>query len=226
MIQHVYERTKRAKLIDNVVVATDHEKIAETVKAFGGEVIMSPAELPTGSDRIAWTAGKLPHADIIVNVQGDEPLISPQMIDQAVEPMINDPSIAVNTLAKKISDPKDVLNPNVVKVVVENNGYALYFSRSPIPNIRDQKDQTKWLLEHSYLKHFGIYVYRKEALLKFAGWKESSLEHAEKLEQLRFLENGYRIKVTLTEFDTIPIDTEDDARRVREILLKAQPEFY
>jgi 3-deoxy-manno-octulosonate cytidylyltransferase (CMP-KDO synthetase) len=218
MIQHVYERTKQSSLVDTVVVATDHQQIADCVARFGGESIMTPPEIPSGSDRIAWAAGKLPHADIIVNVQGDEPLISPKMIDQAIAPLLSDDSIRVNTLAKKITDSNEVLNPNVVKVVVDGNGNALYFSRSTVPFIRDHKDTAGWVSLHQYYKHFGIYVYRHDVLMQFAGWKESSLERAERLEQLRLLENGCRIHVTLTEFDTVPIDTDSDVAHVREIL--------
>jgi 3-deoxy-manno-octulosonate cytidylyltransferase (CMP-KDO synthetase) len=218
MIQHVYERTKQSGLVDTVVVATDHQQIADCVAKFGGESIMTPAEIPSGSDRIAYAAGKLPHADIIVNVQGDEPLISPKMIDQAIAPLLEHDSIQVNTLAKKITDANEVLNPNVVKVVLDVNGNALYFSRSTIPFIRDQKETAGWVALHQYYKHFGIYVYRHDVLMRFAGWKESSLERAERLEQLRLLENGYRIHVTITEFDTVPIDTDADVTRVREIL--------
>jgi 3-deoxy-manno-octulosonate cytidylyltransferase (CMP-KDO synthetase) len=218
MIQHVYERTKQSGLVDTVVVATDHQQIADCVAKFGGESIMTPPEIPSGSDRIAWAAGNLPHADIIVNVQGDEPLISPKMIDQAIAPLLEHDSIQVNTLAKKITDANEVLNPNVVKVVLDVNGTALYFSRSTIPFIRDHKETAGWVALHQYYKHFGIYVYRHDVLMRFAGWKESSLERAERLEQLRLLENGYRIHVTITEFDTVPIDTDADVTRVREIL--------
>ena len=221
MIRHVYERTKLATLVDDVIVATDHNKIADVVHSFGGKVIMTPTESATGSDRIAWAAGKLSNAAIIVNVQGDEPLIAPQMIDQAIAPMIADASIEVNTLAKRITDPEEVVNPNIVKIALDAASYALYFSRSTIPYLRDEKDTASWVTKHDFIKHFGIYVYRRDVLLKFAGWKESPLERAEKLEQLRFLDNGVRIKVTFTEFDTIPIDTEYDAERVREILQNA-----
>ncbi|MFI5251490.1 MAG: 3-deoxy-manno-octulosonate cytidylyltransferase [Bacteroidota bacterium] len=222
MIQHVYERANQASLVNHVVVATDDDRIVQCVNRFGGDAMMTPAEIPTGSDRIAWAAERLPDADIIVNVQGDEPLISPRMIDEAIAPLLDDSFITVNTLAKVITDSKDVLNPNVVKVTIDTNGYALYFSRSTIPYIRDEIDQSCWISHHRYYKHFGIYVYRRDMLMQFAAWKESSLERAEKLEQLRLLENGSRIKVTLTEFDTVPIDIEADAQRVREIMQKEQ----
>lgn len=221
MIQHVYERTKQSGLVDSVVVATDHQEIADCVTKFGGKSIMTPPEIPSGSDRIAYAAGKLPQADIIVNVQGDEPLISPKMIDQAIAPLLENDSIQVSTLAKKITDANEVVNPNVVKVVLDVDGNALYFSRSTIPFIRDHKDAAGWISLHQYYKHFGIYVYRHDILMRFAGWKESSLEHAERLEQLRLLENGCRIHVTLTEFDTVPIDTDADVIRVKDILRKS-----
>jgi len=220
MIQHVYERTRQAALIDRVIVATDHEMIVEAVRHFGGEVIMTPAELKSGSDRIAFAAKSLDDADIVVNVQGDEPLIEPQMIDQAVIPLIHDPGSKVNvgTVVKRIRASEELWNPNIVKAILDAEGNVIYFSRSVIPFLRDNIEKNSWHLHHAYYKHFGLYVYRKEFLLRFSAWNEASLERVEKLEQLRIIENGYRIKTVVTEFDTIPVDTAEDADRVRKVL--------
>jgi 3-deoxy-manno-octulosonate cytidylyltransferase (CMP-KDO synthetase) len=218
MIQHVYERTKQATLVTNVIVATDHGEIAATVRAFGGECVMTAADLRSGSDRIAAVAKNLTRADIIVNVQGDEPLIAPQMIDEAIHPMIDNPKIDVATLVKKIDAAEDIVNPNVVKVVMDIAGNAIYFSRAPIPYVRNAAEVTGNHKQNIYYKHIGLYVYRKEFLLDFASWKESTLEHTEKLEQLRIIEHGFRIKATITHYDSIPVDTPGDADRVRTIL--------
>jgi len=218
MIQHVYERTKKSKLINRVIVATDHEKIIETVNKFGGEAIMTPPELKSGSDRIAFVARELHNADIIVNIQGDEPLIVPGMIDETIKPLIDNPDIQVGTAVKNINSADEIANPNVVKVVLDLNGFAIYFSRSPIPYIRGNVKSDQWHLHHTFYKHFGLYIYRKDLLLKFSSWHESQLERIEKLEQLRIIEHGYKIKATITEYDSIPVDTIEDANRVRKIL--------
>jgi len=222
MIQHVYERAKQASLVTNVLVATDHENIAAAVHAFGGECAMTSPDIRSGSDRIAAAAKNLSGTDIIVNVQGDEPLIAPLMIDAAIQPMIDDASIQVATLVKKIDSAAELTNPNIVKCVLDEAGYAIYFSRSPIPYLRDNVDIGTWHTRHTYFKHIGLYVYRKPFLLQFSSWKESTLERIEKLEQLRILEHGIRIKATITEYDSIPIDTPEDAERVRAILQQSK----
>ena len=218
MIQHVYERATQAKLLTRVIVATDHEAIVERVRSFGGEVMMTPEKLQSGSDRIAYVAQRLNNADIIVNIQGDEPLIAPQMIDEAIAPLIHDATIQCGTIVKKIDSADDVMNPNTVKVVLDNDGYAMYFSRSPIPYFRNGSAMQEWHTQHPYYKHFGLYVFRRDFLLKYATWKESALEQVEKLEQLRILAHGYKIKVAITLYDSIPIDTAEDAEKVRAIL--------
>jgi len=225
MIQHVYERTAMATLVDRVTVATDNERIAETIRKFGGEVIMTPAEIQSGSDRVAHVAKYLTDADIIVNIQADEPLIAPQMIDEAIRPMSENlqqkspkKDFWVGTLAKKIASAEDLQNPNVVKVVIDVAGFAIFFSRSPIPYMRDGADKNRWHLQYPYYKHIGLYVFKKDFLTHFATWKESALESVEKLEQLRIIEHGYKIKVALTEFDSIPVDTPDDVERVRNLM--------
>ena len=218
MIQHVYERTKQSKLVSTVVVATDDERIVAAVKRFGGDVVLTPVDIRSGSDRVAHVARNLAGAGIIVNIQGDEPLIEPAMIDQAVQPLIDDPAIPVGTLVRKISLPEELLDPNVVKAVLDANGFAVYFSRSPIPYLRDEPLKSEWHSKHGFLKHIGIYVFRKEFLLQFAGWGESVLERTEKLEQLRIIDHGYKIKAVMTEFDSIPVDTLQDAERVDGLL--------
>ena len=219
MIQHVVEQTRRAMLVDRVIVATDDERIAAVVRACGGEVAMTPAELRSGSDRIAYLAKSLTDTDIIVNVQGDEPLIAPEMIDQAVSLLIPDSTIQVGTLIRKITTAEEMTNPGVVKVVLDANGYAMYFSRSPIPHLRDGGNPDQWHTQHLYYKHIGLYVYCRELLLKFAEWGESTLEQIEKLEQLRILDHGYKIKTAVTEYDSVPVDTADDVERVKTIML-------
>ncbi|HUN67056.1 MAG TPA: 3-deoxy-manno-octulosonate cytidylyltransferase [Bacteroidota bacterium] len=218
MIQHVYERALKAGLLQSVVVATDHQSIADTVAGFGGTAVMTPAELPTGSDRIAHVASSLDKADIIVNIQGDEPLIVPGMIDEAIRGVTEDPSAQVGTLIREITSAADLSNPGIVKVVVAGDGRALYFSRSPIPHIRDVRQPELWHTHHRYFKHIGLYVYRKSVLLQFARWGEGPLERAERLEQLRFLEHNIAITTRVTKHDSVPVDTPEDADRVRAIL--------
>ncbi len=223
MIQWVYERAKKAKLTDDVIAATDDKRVFDAVRYFGGKAVMTSPEHRTGTDRIAEAADGL-NVDIIVNVQGDEPLIKPEMIDAAIRPMTNDSEIVVATLKTKIKDEKDLNNPNVVKVVTDKNDFALYFSRLPVPYHRDEWKDLKHLTVHdsrfTVFKHIGLYVYRKDFLLKFARMKPTSLEEAEKLEQLRVLENGYKIKVVETKHDSIGVDTEEDLERVRKIAIK------
>lgn len=218
MIQRVYERTRQSKLIERLIVATDDERIAGVVRQFGGEVALTPPEIRSGSDRVAYAARSLAEGDIVVNVQGDEPLIAPEMIDQAIQPLVDDPSIPVGTLVRKIDSAEELLNPGIVKVVLDESGFAMYFSRSPIPYARNATRTEKWHTQHQYFKHIGLYVYRRSFLLKFAGWDESPLERVEKLEQLRILEHGYRIKAAVTTFDSIPVDTAEDVERVKKLL--------
>jgi 3-deoxy-manno-octulosonate cytidylyltransferase (CMP-KDO synthetase) len=222
MIQRVVEQARKATLIDDVIVATDDERIEKVVTAFGGKAVMTPAAIATGSDRIAYAAQHLQDADIIVNIQGDEPLVDPRAIDAAVQPMVENQDIQVATLVKNIVSAEELMSPHVVKAVLDNDGYAVYFSRSPIPYLRNGIEMNRWHTHHSYYKHFGLYVFRRDFLLKFASWKESSLERIEKLEQLRIIEHGYKIKATITNLDSIPIDTAEDAERVRAVLTKQQ----
>jgi len=208
IIEHVYQNVKQAKRINKVIVATDNQLIYDIVKGFGGEVEMTSRSHTSGTDRIAEVAGRL-DADIIVNVQGDEPEVNANMVDQVIDLLIEDEEAAMATLANTIKDSTELANPHVVKVVVDNCGYALYFSRSQIPYVRDSKDPIKEP-GVAFLKHLGIYAYRKDFLLKYSKLPASSLEDAEKLEQLRALSNGYKIKVAITNYASRGIDTMED----------------
>jgi 3-deoxy-manno-octulosonate cytidylyltransferase (CMP-KDO synthetase) len=216
MLQHVYERTTQASLIERVIVATDDERIVRAVERFGGVAVMTPASLQSGTDRVAFAAQAVADADIVVNVQGDEPLIAPAMLDEGVR-VVAESDAPVGTLVKRIEREDELFNPHVVKVVLAADGTCLYFSRSPIPFGRDWA-QTEWLKHHPYYKHIGLYVFRRPFLLKFASLPQLSLERAEKLEQLRILEHGYRIKAAITHHDSIPVDTAEDLEKVRRIL--------
>jgi 3-deoxy-manno-octulosonate cytidylyltransferase (CMP-KDO synthetase) len=217
MIQRVYEQVKLAMLPGQVVVATDDDRIADVVRRFGGDVVMTSPDIKSGSDRVAAVAREMP-GDIYVNIQGDEPLIAPEMIDQAIRVVLDDPTAEVGTLVKKIESLEELCNPSVVKVVFGSDRSALYFSRSEIPYVRDAGDRSQWLGQSTFYKHIGIYVFRREFLLKYAAMPESNLERSEKLEQLRILENGHKIKVGITDHDSIPIDTPHDVARVIDLL--------
>lgn len=224
MVQHVYERTAKAALVSEVIVATDDERIAAAVRAFGGRVEMTSRSHETGTDRLAEVAARI-DADIVVNVQGDEPLIEPAMIDDAIRPLTLDSSIKMGTLKTRIKTLHDFLSPNVVKVITDREGFALYFSRSPLPNFRDKWNDLKdEAFESGRLlcyKHVGIYVYRRDFLLQFAQMSPTYLEMAEKLEQLRALENCYRIKVVETKYESVGVDTPADLEKVVESLRKS-----
>lgn len=213
MIQHVYERAQKAELVNRVMVATDDRRIFDAVERFGGRAVMTSESHKSGTDRLAEVAKGI-DSDIIVNIQGDEPLIEPGMIDEAIRPLMEDGSIVMGSLKAEIRDETELNNHNVVKVVVDRNDFALYFSRYPIPYIRD--DSPLSLLTGRF-KHIGLYVYRREFLLEYAGMPQTPLEEAEKLEQLRALENGYRIKVPTTRYQSIGVDTEEDLERVRRL---------
>ncbi|MGD0843779.1 MAG: 3-deoxy-manno-octulosonate cytidylyltransferase [Geobacteraceae bacterium] len=228
MVQHVYERTAKAAMVSEVIVATDDERVAAAVRTFGGRVEMTDKGHETGTDRLAEVAARL-DSDIIVNVQGDEPLIEPAMIDEAIKPLVEDSSVLMGTLKSRIKTLHDFLSQNVVKVVTDRAGFALYFSRSPLPNFRDKwndlKDEKFVSGKILCYRHVGLYVYRRDFLLKYARMSPTFLELAEKLEQLRVLENGYRIKVVETEFETIGVDTPGDLEKVVE-RLKAEEALY
>jgi len=208
MIEHVYRRAASARSIASVIVATDDERIARAVRSFGGDVRMTSPAHQSGTDRLAEVAASL-SCDLVVNVQGDEPLIEPSTIDEAVEPFASDPALMMSTLRKRIDNPSELGNPNVTKVVVDRDGYALYFSRAPIPYTReDCPAAPAW-------RHVGLYVYRRECLLRLAALAPTPLEQSEALEQLRALENGIRIKAIETHVDSVGVDTPEDLERVR-----------
>lgn len=218
MLQHVYERARTASLLDRVVIATDDNRIADAVGNFGGECVMTSPDIRSGSDRVAFVAKSLAGAGVIVNIQGDEPLISPQMIDEAIRPMLQGSSYQVVTPVKVIASAEELHNPGIVKVVLDRDGYAMYFSRAAIPFSRDGSAVDGGRLRDVYYKHIGLYVFAREVLMQFSTWQESTLERIEKLEQLRLLEYGCRIKTVVTSYDSIPVDTAEDAERVRTIM--------
>jgi 3-deoxy-manno-octulosonate cytidylyltransferase (CMP-KDO synthetase) len=210
MLQHTFESVQKSKLISDIVIAVDDERVYEAAKSFGAQVTMTPKDLNSGSDRIAYVAEKLSTAEIIVNIQGDEPFIPGKMIDEAIEPLLFDKRVSVSTLAKRITTPDELNSPTIPKVVFDYHNNALYFSRSPIPYVRDVISDTQKLRTAEIYKHIGLYVYRKQSLLNFTSMRPTDLEKYEKLEQLRMLENGMKIKVVITEYESISIDTEDD----------------
>ena len=213
MIQHVYESSVKSRLLDDVYAATDNKKIFNTVLNFGGKAVMTSGKHKSGTDRtgesLKLLKNKIGNADIIVNIQGDEPFIDYRNIDKAIEPLIKKSSLNVSTLCIKIKKKSEVTDPNIVKVVFDENNYALYFSRCPVPFNRDKQGKT------AYYKHIGLYVYRKQYLLKFIKLPHGRLEHAEKLEQLRILENGEKIKVIETKIDSHSVDTKKDLKKIK-----------
>lgn len=215
MIVHTYESASKAKLLDRVIVATDDYRVGEVCQSFGLDYFMTPDTIQTGSDRIACVAREIYGAEIIVNVQGDEPFIPGMMIDQAVEPLLFDSEVEVSTLVKRITDLDELLSPSVVKVVFDLGNSAIYFSRVPIPHVRDAANMKDALSRECYFKHIGLYVYRVNALYTFTSLPQTDLERLEKLEQLRMLEHGMKIKVVETEYDSISVDTEEDLERAR-----------
>lgn len=228
MIVRVIERALAARCVSKAVVATDDHRILDTVRAAGHEAVMTSADHASGSDRLAEAAALLDEPiDVIVNVQGDEPLISPRTIERAVEALIADEEAAVATTCEAIIDARDVLSPDVVKVVSDKRGHALYFSRSPIPYPREAVREHGSLesalncnpsLLASFRKHTGLYVYRHAFLLKYARWPQGELERRESLEQLRMLEHGAKIRVVETDEPSIGVDTLEDLERVRTLI--------
>jgi 3-deoxy-manno-octulosonate cytidylyltransferase (CMP-KDO synthetase) len=221
IIQHVYEQALKASLVDMVLVATDDKRIIDAVTAFGGKAVLTSGSHASGTDRIAEAAGDM-ECEFVVNVQGDEPFIRPEMIDDVVNLLYNDNRVSISTLAKKITDINEVLSPHIVKVVMDDEGFALYFSRSPIPYYRDEWSDLNNIKfkDHNTVvyKHVGIYGFRKDALLKFSTMDRGRLEDVEKLEQLRALASGMKIKVKETEFNTFGIDTIEDLKRAEDLI--------
>jgi 3-deoxy-manno-octulosonate cytidylyltransferase (CMP-KDO synthetase) len=212
MIQWVYEAAKTATLIDELVVATDDERICDIVKGFGGKAELTSADHPTGTDRLAEVARGY-QTELVINIQGDEPLIRGEVIDSIIKPLLENKDLPMSTAKVRLSDPEEINDPSVVKVVTRNNGDALYFSRSPIPYPRKPEQAVYW-------KHIGLYGYRKDFLLKYVELPQSGLELAESLEQLRVLANGLRIRVVEVEDDSVGVDTPADLERVRALLAK------
>ena len=209
MIRLVYESAARARTLERLIVATDDERILAAVEAFGGQARLTSTEHNTGTDRVAEMAGGL-EAEVVVNIQGDEPFVEPGMIDEIVQPLLDDPELPMCTSMHQVTDPADFANPNVVKVVVDLAGHALYFSRSLIPYPRKSEG-------HRVYEHIGLYAYRRDFLLRFARLPQTPLEKLESLEQLRALEHGYRIRVVETRQSYIPlsVDTLEDLERAR-----------
>jgi 3-deoxy-manno-octulosonate cytidylyltransferase (CMP-KDO synthetase) len=221
---HVVERASRASLVSRVIVATDDERILTAVRLHGGEARLTSIDAQSGTDRISEVAALL-DSEIIVNVQGDEPLIEPATIDAAIEPLIKDSEIQISTTSEPIDSVDDVLSPSVVKVVTDARGFALYFSRSPVPFIRpapgltlEQSLRRDARLLSNYRKHSGLYAYRSDFLQRFARMEPSCLERLERLEQLRAIENGFRIRVVKVEHRSIGVDTEQDYERVKRLI--------
>ncbi|HNX90307.1 MAG TPA: 3-deoxy-manno-octulosonate cytidylyltransferase [Candidatus Omnitrophota bacterium] len=223
IIQHVWERIKKCQRVDDVLVAVDKEKVFKAVESFGGKAVYTSPEHASGSDRIAEVM-KSVSADIVVNVQGDEPLVQPSMIDDLVRVFEYEKNIQMATVIKRVNKKSDIDDPNVVKVVVDCRGFALYFSRSPIPHIRADVRSAITSEEElcgRYFKHIGLYAYTRDFLLTFTNLPKSSIEQDEKLEQLRALAHGFKIKTVETRFDTVGVDTPEDLENVRVLMTAA-----
>jgi len=211
MIQWVYENTAASNLVDNTIVATDSEEIRNAVCGFGGEAVMTSSDHETGTDRVAEAAENI-DAELIINVQGDEPVLPAAAIEEAVLPLVNDSTIQMGTLKTKILKKEEISDTNIVKVITDINDFALYFSRSVIPFYRDCNNQV------DFYRHIGLYVYRKDFLFKVSKMEQTLLEKAEKLEQLRVLENGYSIMVKETDYYPVGVDVPDDILRVEKLM--------
>ncbi len=207
MLQHVYQRASLSTYLTNVIIGTDDQRVYDVARSFGARVRMTRSDHLSGTDRVAEVASA-EDAEIVVNIQGDEPLIDPAAIDAAILPLAHDPELVMGTLKKRIEDPREVTDPNVVKVVTDHAGDAIYFSRCPIPFTREKAGSTP------YFKHIGLYVYRRDFLLAYSALPVGPLEAAERLEQLRALENGFRIRVVETEYESLGVDTPEDLERV------------
>ena len=220
MLQHVWERASQARYLTNVTIATDDDRIRAEAESFHARVMMTRADHPSGTDRVAEVASAS-NADIIVNIQGDEPLIDPSAIDTAILGLMEDDDIPMGTLKKRIERPEEITNPNVVRVVTDISGNAIYFSRAAIPYVRADGEAPVCF------KHIGLYVYRREFLLRYSDLPVGPLEQAERLEQLRALENGFKIRVVETEYESLGVDTPEDWEKVSQLFgaLTAQVKF-
>jgi 3-deoxy-manno-octulosonate cytidylyltransferase (CMP-KDO synthetase) len=216
MIEHVYRRVSAARGLSQVIVATDDLRIATRVHDFGGKVRLTKATHASGTDRLAEVVASM-DCDVVVNVQGDEPLIDPRQLEELIAPFA-DPTVQMTTLYRRIHDPSELSNPNVVKVVLDRSGFALYFSRAPIPYVRDPRGG--WPPLH---RHIGLYAYRRNTLLVLASLDPTPLERAESLEQLRALEHGIRIKAVETHHESFEVNTPEDLEQVRRLLTASTP---
>jgi len=214
MIQHVYERVAKSKAVTHVAVATDDRRIFDAVKQFGGNAIMTSASHRSGTDRIAEAVKtlNLPADAVVVNIQGDQPIFEPAQVGEVIQPLLDDPSINMSTLIYKIVRDEEITHPHAVKVVLDHQHFALYFSRATVPYVRDKN------LKADYYKHHGIYAYRRDFLDVFTGLPEGKLEKLEALEQLRALEFGYKIKAVISRYDSVEVDNPQELERVRRIL--------
>jgi len=215
LLQHVFENVKKCRIIDRVVIATDDIRVKAVAEKFGAEVVMTSKTLTSGTERIIEVAKKNKENSIIVNVQGDEPVLDMKDVSRAIKVLKNNKKIQMATLFCKLEKKADIENPNIVKVIKDKDNFAIYFSRFPIPYIRERSDQKK----ACYYKHLGIYCYQKDFLLKFKKLSYSMLEEVEKLEQLRILENGYRIKMVEAKHDSVGVDTKEDLEKVKKHIL-------
>ena len=221
MLEHVHERVSMARYLSAVIIATDDPRILEEARRFGARVKMTREDHVSGTDRVAEVASAFEDFELVVNIQGDEPLIDPNAIDAAVLPLLEEPAIPMGTLKKRIEDPREITDPNVVKVVTDRFENAIYFSRSPIPNLRKEgpnlpKEGPK---SGPHYKHIGLYVYRRNFLLKYSDLPIGPLEKGESLEQLRAIENGFRIRVVETDYESFGVDTPADLERVRQLIM-------
>jgi len=212
LIQHVWESAKQSKLLEDLIIAADNERVVDEIKKFGGKFCFTSKDQPSGTDRVAEVVNPI-DVNIVVNIQGDEPMIKGIMIDNLISVLTEeDEEAEMATLVKKIENPVEISDSNIVKVVVDRKGYALYFSRSAIPYLRESSEYT------DFYKHIGMYAYTKDFLFTYTNLPPSKLERAEKLEQLRALENGFKIKTVETDFDTVGIDTPEDLEKIKHIL--------
>jgi 3-deoxy-manno-octulosonate cytidylyltransferase (CMP-KDO synthetase) len=215
LLQHTFESAQKSKLINKLIIAVDDDKVGQVARDFGAKVFETPKELHSGSDRIARVCRDLEDIKIVVNIQGDEPFIRGEMIDQAIEPLLFDNQVEVSTLAKKIEKVSELKSPDVVKVVFDYSNNALYFSRSPIPFVSGVISDEQAIVKTDIHKHIGLYVFRKDTLFNFTNLPQTDLEKTERLEQLRMLENGIKIKIVVTEYESIGVDTPQDLDRAR-----------
>jgi 3-deoxy-manno-octulosonate cytidylyltransferase (CMP-KDO synthetase) len=223
MLEHVHERVSMARYLSSVIIATDDERIYKEGRRFGARVQMTRSDHLSGTDRVAEVASAWEDVDLVVNIQGDEPLIDPSTIDAAVLPLLEEPAIPMGTLKKRIEDVREISDSNVVKVVTDRFENAIYFSRSTIPFHRDSKTENPGAGDAAvHYKHIGLYVYKRDFLLRYSGMPVGPLEQAERLEQLRALENGFKIRVVETDYESLGVDTPADLERVQALFRAAR----